>query len=156
MMNEVIQEVQICEILKFQPYPNIAKYMGCEIQDGKISGLCFKQYKGSLQKLLNPGHLNKRAFAQSVCLDAEWCSSIIAGIRKGLENLHALGFVCDDLTPSNVMLDERDRAIIIDSGSCRRIGENLKSVGRTYEWYDDEVKVARPRNDLDTLAEMEA
>jgi serine/threonine protein kinase len=156
MMNEVLQEVQVCEILKLQPHPNIAEYMGCKAQDGRISGICLKQYVQSLRQRLNPGHLNKRAFARSVCLDARWCSGIIEGIRKGLEHLHALGFVHNDLTPSNVMLDERDTAIIIDFGSCRRIGEDLRGVGRTYEWYDDDIQTARPSNDLDALAEIEA
>jgi hypothetical protein len=54
------------------------------------------------------------------------------------------------------MLDERDMAIVIDFGSCRRIGDNLKGVGRSYEWYDDDVQTARPSNDLDALAEMDA
>jgi serine/threonine protein kinase len=156
MIYEVLQEVQVCEILRLQPHPNIAKYMGCEVHDNKISGLCCKQYRESLQKLLNPGQLNKRAFARSVCLDAKWCSSIIEGIKKGLKHLHALGFVHNDLTPSDVMLDERDIAIIIHFGSCRRRGESLTGIGRTYELYDDEVKIASPSNDLDALAEMEA
>jgi serine/threonine protein kinase len=156
MMNEVLQEVQVCEILKLQPHPNIAEYIGCRIQDGKISGICFKQYTQSLQQRLNPEHLNKRMFAASACLDAKWCNGIIEGIRKGIEHLHALGLVHNDLTPVNVMLDERGMAIIIDFRSCRRIGESLKGVGRTYEWYDDEVMTARPSNDLDALSEIEA
>jgi serine/threonine protein kinase len=153
---EVLQELQVCEKLKLQPHPNIAEYIGCEVNDGKISGIGFKQYKESLQQRLNPGHLNKRAFARSVCLDEEWCSCIIGGIKNGLKHLHSLGLVHNDITPSNIMLDERDRAIIIDFGSCRRIGESLKGVGRTYEWYDDEVQIASPSNDLNALAEMRA
>jgi serine/threonine protein kinase len=156
VMNEVLQDVQVCEILRLHPHPNIAKYMGCEVQDGKISGICFKQYKQSLLQRLNPGHLNKRMFATAACLDAKWCSSIIEGIRDALEHLHALGFVHNDLTPPNVMLDERGTAIIIDFGSSRRIGESLKGVRRTYEWYDDEVMIVSPSNDLDALAEIEA
>jgi serine/threonine protein kinase len=153
---EVLQEVQVCEKLKLQPHPNIAEYIGCEVNDGKVSGICFKQYKESLQQRLNPGHLNKRAFARSVVLDVKWCCSIIEGIKKGIDHLDALGLVHNDLSPSNVMLDERDRAIVIDFGSCRRTGESLKGVGRTYEWYDDEVQTASPSNDLDALAEMRA
>ena len=54
------------------------------------------------------------------------------------------------------MLGEHDTPITVDLGSCRAIGESLEGVGRTYEWYDAEVKTARPSNDLDALAEMEA
>jgi serine/threonine protein kinase len=153
---EVLQEVQVCEKLKLEPHLNIADYIGCEVNDGKISGICFKQYTESLQQKLNPGHLNKRALARSVVLDEKWCCSIIEGIKNGLDHLHALGLVHNDLSPSNIMLDERDTATIIDFGSCRRIGESLKGIGRTYEWYDDEVQIASPSNDLDALAEMRA
>jgi serine/threonine protein kinase len=156
MVEEVLQEVQVCEKLKLEPHLNIAEYIGCEVNDGKISGICFKQYKESLQQRLNPGHLNKRAFARSVCLDEEWCSGIIEGVKNGLKHLHSLGLVHNDITPANIMLDEGDTAIIIDFGSCRPTGESLKGVGRTYEWYDDEAQVASPSNDLDALAEMRA
>jgi serine/threonine protein kinase len=153
---EVLQEVQVCEKLKLQPHPNIAEYIGCEVNDGKISGICFKQYKQPLQQKLNPGHLNKRAFARSACLDGDWCSGIIEGMKRGIDHLHALGLVHNDLSPSNIMLDERDTAIIIDFGSCRRIGKNLQGVGRTYEWYNDDVRTANPSNDSDAFAEMSA
>jgi serine/threonine protein kinase len=156
IINEVLQEVQVCEVLRLQPHSNIAEYIGCGVHDGRISRICFKQYKQSLQQRLNPGHLNKREFARSVRLDEGWCEGIIEGIRKGLEYLHTLGFVHNDLTPANVMLEERDMAIIIDFRSCRAMGESLKGAGRTYEWYDDEVKTASESNDLDALAEMEA
>jgi hypothetical protein len=153
---EVLQEVQVCESLRLQPHPNIAEYTGCEVQDGKISGICFKQYNQSLQQRLNPGHLNKRAFARSVCLDEKWCNIIAEGIKNGLDHVHALGLVHNDITPSNIMLDERDTPIIIDFGSCRRDGECLEGVGRTYEWCDDKIQIASPSNDLDALAEMRA
>ena len=61
---EILREVEVCEIFKIKPHPNIAEYIGCEVNDGKISGICFKQYKDSVQQRLNPGHLNKRAFAR--------------------------------------------------------------------------------------------
>lgn len=154
--DEVLQEVKVCEKLKLKPHPNIAEYIGCKVDDGKISGICFKQYKETLQQKLNPGHLNKREFARSSRLDAAWCSGIIQGIRNGLDHLHALGLVHNDITPANIIVDEHDTPVIIDFGSCRANGESLRGVGRTYEWYDHEVKIANPSNDLDALAEMEA
>ena len=154
--NQVLQEVQVYEIFKPQPHPNIAEYYGCEVTNGKISGICFKRYTQSLQQRLNPRHLNKRAFARSVCLDKKWRTSIIEGIKNGLDYIHALGLVHNDITPANIMLDERDTPIIIDFGSCRAEGECLEDVVRTYEWCDDGVQISRPSNDLDALAEMRA
>lgn len=51
------------------------------------------------------------------------------------------------------MLDG-DVPIIIDFGACRREGESLEDVGRTYEWHDDAVKISVPSNDLDALEEI--
>lgn len=154
--NEVLQEVQACEIFRTRPHPNIAEYVGCEVDNGRISGICFKQYTQSLHQRLNPRHLNKREFARNSRLDAGWCRNIIEGIKKGLDHIHALDLVHNDLNPSNVMLDERDTPIIIDFGSCRSNGESIEDVGRTYEWFDDGIHTVSPNNDLDALAEMEA
>jgi serine/threonine protein kinase len=130
---EVLREVQVCEQFRLHPHPNIAEYIGCEVTDGRISRICLEQYTQSLQQRLNPGHLNKREFARSSRLDAAWCSSILEGVKKGLDHIHALGIIHNDITPSNIMLDEHDTPIIIDFGSCRDMGESLEDVGRTYE-----------------------
>lgn len=34
------------------------------------------------------------------------------------------------------------------------MGENLEDVGRTYEWYDENVKESLPKNDLDAMGEI--
>jgi hypothetical protein len=47
-----------------------------------------------------------------------------------------------------------DRAVIIDFGSCRKIGESLENVGRTYEWYDEKIQQSLPENDLAALEEI--
>lgn len=47
-----------------------------------------------------------------------------------------------------------DRAVIIDFGSCRRVGETLEGVGSTYEWCDERVQLSLPQNDLDALEEI--
>lgn len=153
---EMLQEVKVCEMFRLQSHPSIAEYLGCEVNDDKITGICFKQYRQSLQQRLNPGHLNKREFARNSHLDDVWCSNIIEGIKKGLDHIHARGLVHNDITPSNIMLDEQGTPIIIDFGSCRAKRESLEDVGHTYEWYDDGVKTASPSNDLDALAEMRA
>ncbi|KAJ6012123.1 hypothetical protein N7499_012907 [Penicillium canescens] len=49
---------------------------------------------------------------------------------------------------------DNGRAIIIDFGSCRKLGESLEDVGRTYEWYDEKVKHSFFENDLAALEEI--
>ncbi|KAK3371019.1 hypothetical protein B0T24DRAFT_705731 [Lasiosphaeria ovina] len=83
-------------------------------------------------------------------------SHILTGIERGINHLHALGLVHNDINPSNVMLDGFGEAAIVDFGSCRRVGGSLEGAGRTYEWYDERVDTAQLQNNIDALAEMRA
>lgn len=78
---------------------------------------------------------------------------MLAGVERGVRHLHGLGWAHNDINPSNIMLDG-DEGVVIDLGSCTRVGESLRGVGRTYEWYDDKVEAAVPQNDLDALDEI--
>lgn len=79
---------------------------------------------------------------------------IIDGVRSALRHLHSFGLVLNDLSASNIMLDEEDTPILIDFGSCRRAGETLQDVGRTYEWYDNNVETTKESYDWDALEEI--
>ena len=48
---------------------------------------------------------------------------ILHDIRKGINHLHSLGLVHDDLGPWNVMVDEQGRAIIVDFDAAGNPGE---------------------------------
>lgn len=148
----VLQEAGVCELLKQHPHPNIASYLGCQVSDGRITGLCFAAYPHTLMQEVNPqSHMKRKA--RSEFQGRKDYSRELARIKSGLEHLHALGLVHNDINPMNIMLDG-DKAVIIDFGSCRRVGESLEDVGRTYEWYDGQVKTALPQNDLDALEEI--
>ncbi|KAK6000487.1 hypothetical protein QM012_003733 [Aureobasidium pullulans] len=153
---DLLQEAQVCEWLRRHSHRNIAEYIGCETDDGRIAGLCFTRYKDSLMQRLNPGSLNERAFAASAHIDQGWCNDILTGIKNALHHLHSLNLVHNDLNPANIMLDHEDIPKLIDFGSCRQVGETLKNVGRTYEWYDERVQYADKSNDLDALSEIGA
>ncbi|AEO56661.1 hypothetical protein MYCTH_2109153 [Thermothelomyces thermophilus ATCC 42464] len=148
----VLLEAAVCEFLKLHPHPNIATYLGCQVSDGRITGLCFVGYQRTLMQEVNPRGLMKRKF-RSDCQRSKDYSGMLAGIESGIKHLHALGLVHNDINPSNIMLDG-DKAVIIDFGSCRRAGESLEGAGRTYEWYDEQVETALPQNDLDALEEI--
>lgn len=118
-----------------------------------------RNYRDTLQERPNPGHLNKGAFAASVHslnLDSEWCRNVIEGVRKGLEHIHGLGIVHDDLNPANIMFDDDDVPKITGFGSCRRVGGGLDDAGRKYEWHDEENQANDISNDLEALAEISA
>jgi serine/threonine protein kinase len=148
----LLQEAAVCELLKQHPHPNIASYLGCQVSDGRIIGLCFVAYDRTLMHEVNPKSHMKRTLRFEFQGRKDY-SSELAGINSGLDHLHALGLVHNDINPMNIMLDG-DKAVIIDFGSCRRVGESLEDVGRTYEWYDGEAKTALPQNDLDALEEI--
>lgn len=52
--------------------------------------------------------------------------------KAGLNWLHSLGLVHDDINPKNIMLDDDGHAIIIDFDSCASSG--TKSRGGTPGW----------------------
>ncbi|KAK3377029.1 kinase-like domain-containing protein [Lasiosphaeria ovina] len=150
----VLLEAEVRELLAQHPHPNVATYLGCQVSpDGRITGLCFETYQCTLMQRVNPGSLMKRR-PRSHRQRGEDYSGLLAGVESGIKHLHALGLVHNDTNPSNIMLDGSGNAVIIDFGPCRRVGESLEGVGRTYEWYDEKIETALPQNDLDALEEI--
>ncbi|KAH9216565.1 hypothetical protein DL95DRAFT_424507 [Leptodontidium sp. 2 PMI_412] len=134
----VLREIETCEVLKRNPHPNIARYLGCHVQDGRIIAICYDRYSDTLMHMVNPGSLNKRALAYSGP-DQKLLEDCLNGVEEGLRHLHSL--------------DTR-ALVIIDFDSCRPAGESLLGVGRTFGWYDVSVETSVPRNDLDALDEI--
>ena len=149
----VLKEVEICEQLKLHPHPNIAQYIGCQVSDGRIIGICWKRYSETLGQRVNPGHRDKRDFSYDPDILPRR-NDYLVEIENGLKHLHSLGLVHNDINPSNIMFDENDIAVVIDFDSCRRINEGLEGVGRTFQWYDGTVDKSFPSNDLDALEEI--
>lgn len=151
----MLQEATTWETLRRFPHPNIVKYHGCQVQDNRITGLCFAKHHDTLLSRVNPGHSGKRHFDASKrpLKDVE---SFLEGVEKGLKHLHSLGLVHNDLHPANIMFatEEDETPIIIDFGSCRAIGHSMENVGRTAEWHDPAVSTSVPSNDTDALYEI--
>ncbi|OQE13352.1 hypothetical protein PENFLA_c049G09928 [Penicillium flavigenum] len=149
---DFLKEARVCEVLMQHPHPNIATYLGCQVSDGRITGLCLEKYPRTLMKEVNPGAHSKRKLRNTREVSEDY-SRVLMDVESGLHHLHALGLVHNDLNPSNIMVAD-DRAVIIDFGSCRKIGESLEDVGRTYEWYDEKIQQSLPENDLTALEEI--
>ena len=148
----LLREAKVCELLINCKHPNLATYHGCQVSDGRITGLCFARYQRTLMQEVNPNSFMKRKSRAMRRTMGDY-SGVLAGIESGIKHLHSLGLVHNDINPSNIMLDG-DQAVIIDFGSCRSIGESLQGVGRTYEWYDEKVQLSIPENDLTALEEI--
>lgn len=154
---QIAREVEMCEILRKNPHPNIATYYGYQETHGRVSGLCFKRYKSTLLETVNPLRLGKSAFLSSKReLVREGMRDCLDGIWSAIIHLHSLGIVHNDVNPANIMLDEDGTFILIDFDSCRFIGEHLRITGtkRTHHWHDPVVEVSTPKNDLDALEDL--
>ncbi|KAI1175754.1 kinase-like domain-containing protein [Nemania sp. FL0916] len=152
----VLQELEVCELIRRHPHPNIATYYGCQSANGRVTGLSFERYLFTLLDKLNPDALNKSEFMSSSDRNVtrEFADRYLPGIEAGLRHLHALGLVHNDLNPNNIMIAEDDRPVIIDFDSCRAIGADVRTVRRTFQWFDPDVHVAAETNDLDALEEI--
>ncbi|KAK4076191.1 hypothetical protein Trihar35433_2751 [Trichoderma harzianum] len=138
---QILTEIEACEILRRNPHPNIAQYLGCVVKEGRVRGLGFTRYSVTLSELLRDG----TDFDKSHCL---------SGIKAGVRHLHDLGLVHNDLNPSNIMMDGDD-AVIIDFDSCKREGEKLGLKGGTLEWALGNQDYARRENDIYSLSKIE-
>ncbi|KAJ5555898.1 hypothetical protein N7513_003540 [Penicillium frequentans] len=148
----VLMEAATCEVLRKHPHPNIATYLGCQVFDGRITGLCFAKYQHTLMQEVNPENRTKRQSRRSRQMTTDY-NPVLAEIRSGLEHLHSLGLVHNDINPRNIMFDG-EKAVIIDFDSCRRIGEDLGNAVCTYEWCDEIAKQSVVENDLKALEEI--
>ena len=136
----ILAEIEVCEILRIHPHPNIAKYLGCVVKDGRVQGLSFTRYPTSLSDMLKDG----QPFDTVQCM---------RGIEAGVSHLHALGLIHNDLNPSNIMMDG-DRPVIIDFDSCTREGEKLGQKGGTFGWSLEDGDFGEKENDLYSLSKI--
>lgn len=153
----ILQELEVGEALRRHPHPNLAAYHGCVVSDERISGLCFERYPESLMTKVNPGNLGKNALLRSAKNQEARANAAryLPGIKQGIQHLHSLGWIHNDLNPSNIMITEKDIPVIIDFDSVRSPGMGLDQTKRTHGWFDPRVSVAQASNDLDALAELQ-
>ncbi|KAF5315449.1 hypothetical protein D9619_007005 [Psilocybe cf. subviscida] len=125
LFSQVYAEIDVLEQISKTAHRNIVEYRGCLRRDDLIVGICLRRYPCSLKDLA------LGAVAEDVHppYDPE---VILADVQCGLNFLHNLGLVHDDITPRNIMVDENGRTIILDFDCCRPIGS--KSRGGTPGW----------------------
>jgi serine/threonine protein kinase len=152
----ILRELTTCEIIQRFPHRNLAEFQGCRVANDRIIGLCFNRYIGSLQDTLNPGSLNKSAFILSKdrAQLRKRASRHLPQIEEGIQYLHSLELIHNDINPANIMLSEDEIPIIIDFDTSCAPGKELGMAKRTYGWYDPQVNISQVCNDLDALAEL--
>ncbi|KAK5699572.1 hypothetical protein LTR97_005701 [Elasticomyces elasticus] len=125
----VLEEAKVLQSLKQLPHPNLIRFYGCILKDNRIAGLVLEKYPRTLQQYFDQG--------QNYDFGDFKAKAWMHGLQAGIQHLHSLGLAHNDLNPMNVALDQHDNVVIIDLGSCRRVGENLNSAG-TPGWFDED------------------
>ncbi|KAK8872264.1 kinase-like domain-containing protein [Apiospora arundinis] len=118
----LLEEAEVLEALRSRPHPNIVGYHGCHLRRGYITGLVLDRHLNNLNCYLKSGCAlqNKQLFIES--------------LKMAIYHLHSLGWAHNDLNPSNILVAEDQRPILIDFDSARRIGERLSTSRGTKGW----------------------
>lgn len=108
----LLNEATALEKLRKHPHPNIAKYHGCVVKDGRVTQLCLERYPRSLA-------------AAEPDLSEREVDHILQGVAAGMKHLHDLGLAHNDICLENVCLQDDGIPVLVDFDSCLSFGEKL-------------------------------
>ncbi|KAF3930501.1 hypothetical protein ABW19_dt0200897 [Dactylella cylindrospora] len=138
----IIREAIILNALSRHPHRNIAKFHGCIFEDDRICGFALKRYQQTLEDRMCESY-------ESIDI-----KRIENQVRAGIEHLHALGLVHNDINPSNIMFDEDGVAVIIDFDSCQPEDADIaitESKPGSFPFEVDPTKLFTKEHDLEAL-----
>ena len=157
LKQRILREVQFCELLRVFPHPNVAQYQGCVVIDGYIRGICFARYPSTLNDCVNPlpGYCKEDFRYGGEHRLPKGRKHFLTSLKAGVEHIHGLGYVHNDLKPDNVMVKEDGGAVVIDFDSVMKMGASMwGNVPRTPGWFDPRQGVAVVENDWDAVREL--
>ncbi|KAJ8131821.1 hypothetical protein O1611_g1803 [Lasiodiplodia mahajangana] len=134
--NTILTEAKACEVLRKHPHPNIVRYLGCVVKDGRIRALAFDKHPLTLGQMMR----DETPFDKDRCLN---------GVEAGVRHMHDLGLVHNDINPHNIMMDGND-PVIIDFDSCMPEGQRLRKGGS--DGYSLDEPYSKKNNDLYSLS----
>lgn len=130
-------EIETLHVLQGNQHPNIIEFLGCVVQNGRITGSKLRRHPVTLMARMESDEWSKKPFDEEGCF---------RGIAHGIDHLHSLGFAHNDINPANIVLDINDKPIIIDFGSSMKFGEELQEHG-TPGWNEGFEDVSSLKND---------
>jgi len=122
----LLNEALIHERILRNPHPNLGSYLGCVTEEGRIVRLAFKKYSTSLYDVVQHGTPGEFTSQQRIeCMDQ---------VEAAAAHLHSLGLAHNDISPSNIMLNNPRQAILIDFDSAAPLGSPLTKGGWVTGW----------------------
>ena len=119
------REIDVYTTISRSPHPNICHFYGCVRDGDRATGLI-------LQKI--PHELPDR-WSDTPTQHATPKLAILRGIKRGLDHLHALGYVHNDINTGNILLDDSFRPVIIDFNTALPEGEVKEEYQGTPGWF---------------------
>ena len=125
----IASEVQALEFLRAQSFwhPNIVRYHGCIIRDGRVTGIVLDRLPATLSQRVGT---NPQDFDIKSCMEK---------LTNAVEYLHSLGRAHNDINPHNIMVTDHDEPVLIDLESCLPLGAET-TCGGTPGWVDKNYK----------------
>lgn len=138
----LLQEAYALQEISHSPHPNIVPFYGCRVRRGRITGLVLHSYESHLREKLREGGIDEK--------------KILEGLESALRHLHSLGWAHNDVNPTNVMVNETGEPILVDFGSCRKIGDKMGASRGTSGWAEDgdDYTLSKASHDLHGLEKI--
>lgn len=129
MLTSFESEATVLRSIRRKPHKNLALPVGAFVRRGRVFGFVFERYQRTLLDVIKSKNL-------------QW-DSIFASVERGLTHLHSLGLCHNDVHVGNVMLDEQNRAVLIDFEFAAAPGTKLPTIGKTASIEGDMMSLER-------------
>ncbi|KAH8900816.1 kinase-like protein [Thozetella sp. PMI_491] len=126
------------EISQHGQHPNLVRFHGCRVRQGRITALIIDKYEDNLRDSLRQGK----------AIDKD---RILNGLDSAVQHLHSLGLAHNDINPGNIMVDENTgEPVLVDFGSSHKIGASMRASRGTPGWTEDDDDYATSKESHDT------
>jgi serine/threonine protein kinase len=60
------------------------------------------------------------------------CKGFLSEVESGIQHLHSLSLIHNNIKPTNIILDDNNNPRIIDFNNCCPNGQDLEGIGSTW------------------------
>ena len=124
---------------RFIDHENLLKVLGAgKLEDGRYFYITEYYEKGSLFKILQsnnqPNNSSLDAPLSPILFNIRYQINVLIDIAKAMSHLHSINFIHRDLKSMNVLINDDDRAVVIDFGTTRKIDSTMTDNVGTVSW----------------------